>query len=145
MGLCVLGRGFGKGEIIFQSARALIDGITIFTVRTGLVTLGQFIGGQLSKSAAKGGFKSGFNSMIKKMENSIRRQDKARYILAKGSVVRSNEDLRSTIQGYTVGLKDVSWPIGKGAFERFPAIEQVIKSQGAESLSQPGTYRRPLS
>jgi hypothetical protein len=126
MGRCILGRGFGKGEIIFQAARALIDGLTIFTVRTGLVTLGQFIGGQLSKTAAKGGFKTGFNSMIKKMEGRVRRQDKARHVLERRSVVRSNEDLRSSVRAYAASLRDTPWPIGEGASERFPPIEQVM-------------------
>lgn len=127
IGRCVLGRGFGRGEVMFQSARAFIDGVSIFTVRVGVATLGQFIGGQLSKSAAKGGFKTGFNKMIKSMENRVRRQDKARHVLEKSSVINSNEDLRATVSDFTKALGDRHWPIGQGALEVYPAIESFLQ------------------
>jgi len=126
IGRCVMGRGFGRGEVMFQSARAFIDGVSIFTVRVGVATLGQFIGGQLSKSAAKGGFKTGFNKMIKSMENRVRRQDKARHVLERSSVIQSNEDLRGIVQGYVAGIGDASWRIGQGAQEMFPPIESLF-------------------
>jgi hypothetical protein len=129
VGRCVLGRGFGRGEVMFQSARAFIDGVSIFTVRVGVATLGQFIGGQLSKSAAKGGFKTGFNKMIKSMENRVRRQDKARHVLEKSSVINSNEDLRATVSDFTKALGDRHWPIGQGALEIYPAIESLLQER----------------
>lgn len=126
VGRCVLGRGFGRGEVMFQSARAFIDGVSIFTVRLGVATLGQFIGGQLSKSAAKGGFKTGFNKMIRSMENRVRRQDKARHVLEKSSVIHSNEDLRAVVSDFSRSLGDRPWPIGQGALEVFMPIERVL-------------------
>jgi hypothetical protein len=127
VGRCVLGRGFGRGEVMFQSARAFVDGVSIFTVRVGVATLGQFIGGQLSKSAAKGGFKTGFNKMIRSMENRVRRQDKARHVLEKSSVINSNEDLRATVSDFTKTLGDGDWPIGEGALEVYPPIESLLR------------------
>lgn len=127
VGRCVLGRGFGRGEVMFQSARAFIDGVSIFTVRVGVATLGQFIGGQLSKSAAKGSFKTGFNKMIKSMENRVRRQDKARHVLERSSVISSNDDLRLIVSDFARSLGDRSWPIGQGALEVVPPIESAWK------------------
>jgi len=126
IGRCVLGRGFGRGEIVFQSVRAFIDGISIFTVQVGVATLGQFLGGQISSSAAKGGFKTSFNKMIKSMENRIRRQDKARHVLERGSVIQSNEDLRSVIQGYVAALGDGPWQVGEGGNDVVPPLGRML-------------------
>lgn len=126
VGRFVMGHGFGRGEVMFQSARAFIDGVSIFTVRVGVATLGQFIGGQLSKSAAKGGFKTSFNKMIRSMENRVRRQDKARHVLERSSVIESNEDLRAAVATFERSIADRRWPVGEGALELFAPIERVM-------------------
>lgn len=132
VGRFVLGRGFGRGEIIFQGARAFIDGVSIFTVQLGAATLGQFIGGQLSSSAAKGGFKTSFNKMIRSMENRVRRQDKARHILERESTIQSNDDIRATIQEFLTRLGDQPWRIGEESYEAIPSLARVLKMPSAE-------------
>jgi len=127
VGRVVLGRGFGRGEIMFQSARAFIDGVSIFTVQVGAATLGRFIGGQLSSSAAKGGFKTSFNKMIKSMENRVRRQDKARHILERESTIKSNEDIRATIQDFVTMLGDNPWPIGEKGYDAIPSLHHALQ------------------
>jgi hypothetical protein len=135
VGRVVLGRGFGRGEIMFQGARAFIDGVSIFTVQVGAATLGRFIGGQLSSSAAKGGFKTSFNKMIRSMENRVRRQDKARHILERESTIQSNDDIRTTIHEFLAQLGDEPWHIGEAGYEAIPPLARVLKmpSSGLDS------------
>ena len=127
VGRFVLGRGFGRGEIMFQGARAFIDGLSIFTVQLGAATLGQFIGGQLSSSAAKGGFKTSFNKMIRSMENRVRRQDKARHILERESTIQSNDDIRATIQDFLARLGDQPWHVGEVGYEAIQPLTRALQ------------------
>jgi hypothetical protein len=99
-GNLLLGRGFGKTDATFQAIRAFIDGASMFTVRVGVATIGTLVGRQISSGVAKGGFKTSLNKFIQSVENSIKRQDKARHLIEKGTLIASDDELAELTEGF---------------------------------------------
>jgi hypothetical protein len=97
-GRFLLGQGFGKNDLMFQFARAVVDGASFFLARFGLMTLGRFLGAQLSKGVVKSGFKSGLGKFIKTVEDKIKHQDKARHVLGPNSSIRSDLELKELLE-----------------------------------------------
>lgn len=103
-GKFLLGQGFGKNDLMFQFARAVVDGASFFLARFGLMTLGRFLGTQLSKGVVKSGFKSGLGRFIKTVENKIKHQDKARHVLGPNSSIRTDLELKELIERVKRGI-----------------------------------------
>lgn len=99
-GRLVLGRGFGTTDATFQAVRAFIDGASLFTIKIGVATLSGLLGQQLSSAATKGSFKTSLNRFIKSIEDGIKRQNKARYLLEKGAVMASDQQLEAITKAF---------------------------------------------
>jgi hypothetical protein len=99
-GRLVLGKGFGTTDATFQALRAFIDGASMFTIKLGVATLSGLLGRQLSSAAAKGGFKTSLHKFIKKLEDGIKRQNKARHVLEQGDVLDSDAQLEELSKGF---------------------------------------------
>ncbi len=125
-GTLLLGRGFGKTDAAFQAVRAFIDGASMFTIRAGVATLSGFLGRQLSSGVAKGSFKTSLHRFIRSIENSIRRQDKARHIMEKRSLVASPTQLSLLTEGFLKEIEINPDAIGSEALTRGRRIEEVF-------------------
>jgi hypothetical protein len=123
-GTLLLGRGFGKTDAAFQAVRAFIDGASMFTIRAGVATLSGLLGRQLSSGVAKGSFKTSLHRFIRSIENSIKRQDKARFVLSKNSVVASATQLSVLSEGFLKEIEINPDAIGSESLTQGRRIEE---------------------
>jgi hypothetical protein len=125
-GRLVLGKGFGRTDATFQAVRAFGDGASMFTVKLG-ATLSGLLGRQLSSAATKGGFKTSLNKFIKKIEDGIKRQNKARHVLEQGDVLDSDLELEELSAGFYREMEANPRALAADLLTGCRSVEDVIR------------------
>ncbi len=126
-GRLVLGKGFGTTDATFQALRAFIDGASMFTIKLGVATLSGLLGRQLSSAAAKGGFKTSLHRFIKKIEDSIKRQNKARHVLEQGDVLDSDAQLEELSAAFFEEIESNPGAVSSSSLGIGRPIEEVVR------------------
>jgi hypothetical protein len=126
-GRLVLGKGFGTTDATFQAIRAFVDGASMFTIKLGVATLSGLLGRQLSSVAAKGGFKTSLHKFIKKIEDGIKRQNKARHVLEQGEVLDSDAQLEELSSTFFKQIEASPKAISACSLTGGQGVEEIIR------------------